>query len=78
MHIPKPKTVIKYFFMMIKEMLLIPVSLIMGIYEMIIDILEDLSRSDILDYFSYCFPNIVNVIDEGSQYVEDKKMLEDE
>ncbi|MGL6184815.1 MAG: hypothetical protein ACRC1T_05490 [Clostridium chrysemydis] len=81
LHIPKPKTTIIYLFRFIKGVLTIPIGLVYLICESLIEALEDLPRfisSDIIDPFRLMFPNIVNVIDEGRQWVEDVEMLEND
>lgn len=81
LHIPKPKTSIYFLFQTVKGIAYIPFSIIGGIGELLIDTIGGLPRfirGDILHPFKLIFPNIINVIDEGHQYLTDIRMLEDD
>lgn len=81
LHIPKPKTTIKYFFSFLKGVLTIPIGLILIVCEALLEALEEMPRfvsGDIIHPFRLMFPNIVDVVDEGSQWVADIKMLEND
>lgn len=81
LHIPKPKTTIKYFLDFLKGILTIPIGLILVVCEALLEALEEMPRfisGDIIHPLRLMFPNIVDVVDEGSQWVADMKMLEND